>query len=82
VAIQQSAPLSAATVRGRLRQMVAWNGAEFALALVGRDGEDGTPMRITRGNYDQLIKNGMEQSVVCRCDGHGLWFLQLERPPR
>jgi|GEM_PF-5989321 len=83
MAIQHSASLTAATVRGILRHMVAPSGAEFAVALVGRSDEDGTPMRITRGNYDQLmIKNGLEQSVVCRCDGQGLWLLQLERPPQ
>jgi len=81
MAMHQGTPFASATVRGTLRQMVAKSGAEFAIALVTRAEDDGVPMRITRGNYEQLtIRNGLEQPVVCRCDGQGLWFLQIERP--
>lgn len=77
------APYLGATVRGKLAQLYFRPGAEAALALVDNGTEIGTPMRISPANFDSLHKReALNRSVVCQCDGEGLWLLQVEADTR
>lgn len=77
---KQFQPSSASpTVRGTLSQLYLRAGEEVALALVDVGTEIGTPMRISRGNHDLLVKrSGLHRNVTGVCDGQGLWMLQID----
>jgi hypothetical protein len=68
-----------AILRGTLAKLYLAPGGDAALALVDDGGDTGTPMRITRSNYDELTKrDAVERSVVAYCDGQGFWTLRLD----
>lgn len=74
---------SPVTMLGTLQQLFDRPNSDCAIALVSAGEEQSTAMRISRNTFLQLVEmKSLNGPVSCRCDGDGIWSIDVDHRRR